>query len=184
MRQNRIEPFDLGSGRTLLRPEDRAGALRPEQGIGDVSRAHHLHPPQTRVQAGGVQAGHLLEFGRVRCNLVALGVQEPHAQPGEHANPAIIGCRTAQTDDQPLRTGIQRRHKQLAHTDSGGVHEVALLGVDHAQTDHGGHVQDGRPAPQCQRGSGWAAQGVPHRHRSQWNSHRRGHHLREPFPAI
>jgi hypothetical protein len=89
MGQRLVERGHLVDRRPLLRPEDRRGAVIPEEGIPHVGGQHHRHVSKPRVKSRHVHRGESREVAPAVGDVGAGRVAQPNAQRRQHAGAAV-----------------------------------------------------------------------------------------------
>ena len=143
----------------LLRSEHRSCAVRAEQWMGHVSEdpdAVRRRRPQFAV----VDARKLRERVAAVVQRRAIRAEQPQAEGGERARPAVGRGRTSDRDDQLARAGVERGGDDLAESAGG---RAQWIGCAHQGQPAGDRQFDDRDVVRQAAGSGRRPGGRPDR---------------------
>ena len=118
-----LQPRDLHSVGTLLRPENRRRPSRPQQWRSHIGQASHSTSRRS-PQPAQVHPGKCGQRPAARRKRLPGGVEEPGPQRGQCSGPPVGGRRTTEPDQDPSHPGIQCPAQQLTEPGRLGPHRI------------------------------------------------------------
>lgn len=116
MRQGGVQRDDIIGTGPLLRSEHRAGASGTGQRIGHIAGGDDGHVPNGRIHRCDVDDGYIGQGRSPTSQLVAVRVQETHAEGLQEAGAGVIGGAAAETDDDSSNAKTGGGEQQFAGT--------------------------------------------------------------------
>ncbi|MNF88402.1 hypothetical protein D3C84_708960 [compost metagenome] len=137
-----VQLFDLCRRCAFLRAKNGGGSVRTAEWIVHVRCNVEAHFGQTRIDAGQINAGQLRQRQTTGLQLLALCIEQPHAQGLHGTRTAVVGGAATDGQDHPLRTRIQCRTNQLAGAEGAADAGIAAVEGHQLQTTGLGHFDD------------------------------------------
>lgn len=111
----------------FLRSENVRGARRSAEDVVDIAR--HLDPDavDARVDSRSIDRRNPDEVGAAAAQLLALSIQEFHAECPRDPHPAVVRRAATDADENPLGRVIEGYANQLTGAEGRGELRIALL---------------------------------------------------------
>ena len=120
MGQVAVERFDHLRGSPLLRAVNRRGPVGPHRGL-VTSQATAISTPSSSWSASGaIDASQSAQMAAAGVEVAAGIIEEAKAERLAQAGPAVVGRAAADANDDPPRSGGDRRQQELAGAARGG----------------------------------------------------------------